>query len=280
MAPVGPGWQLDKAGFRLFDGTQNNYGAPSGAGVTVEMPTATGNAFFRGTVVAAKIQGPQGGASGSGARMWFDFTAGDKQLGPAGATPGVSPYWAIADERGVTRVEAGILATLGVSPLQWGMRVNDANHLPIWDSLGLIGVNPNALLVDTYGITITTYAELASLALPPVSHVGVSYFAIATARLVFSEPAGVADTLSITLTNDGITQPYGGGGYAGSPQNGGQVTAVGPFVNQTYMMPTVFWAFTVPDTKAHKVSLMAGTTGGTINFALSEARLAVLQLGN
>src|SRR5260370_42462409 len=100
------------------------------------MPAGTGNAFVRGTATASKIQGPQGGASGTGARMWLDFTAGDVAMAPAGATPGVSPYWAIADQNGITRVEAGLLAALGVSPLQWGMRVNDANNNPIFDFLG------------------------------------------------------------------------------------------------------------------------------------------------
>jgi len=276
--PANPGWQLDKSGFRLYDGTSNNYGAPSGAGVTVEMPSATGSAFFRGTITAAKIQGPQGGASGSGARMWFDFTAGDAAMAPAGATPGVSPYWAIADQNNVTRVEAGLLAAMGISPLQWGMRVNDQNHNPIWDSLGLIAVNA-ALLFDSYGIPVAGGTELANIQLPIPAHAGVSYFAIANATLNFSEPAGVPDTLSISLTLDGA-QPFLNFNAAGNPTNGIVSTQNGPFAGLNFTLPTIFWTVTVPDTKQHRISLMAGSTGGTINIASCQVRLATLQFGN
>src|SRR5258708_13596724 len=131
MAPVNPGWELDKAGFRLFDGTTNDSGAPSGKGVTVEMPSATGNAFFRGTVTASRLQGKAGGAGGTGARMWVDFTAGDPQISPAGETPGLAPYLAITHRQGVRRVEAGLSAALGISPKQWGLGVNGARSNPI-----------------------------------------------------------------------------------------------------------------------------------------------------
>src|SRR5258708_27630589 len=126
MAPVNPGWELDKAGFRLFDGTQNDYGAPSGKGVTVEMPSATGNAFFRGTVTASRLQGKAGGAGGTGARMWVDFTAGEPHISPAGETPGGSAYWAVTDRQGDRPVEAGLLAALGNFPTQRGIAVNDS----------------------------------------------------------------------------------------------------------------------------------------------------------
>lgn len=140
MGSAVPAWQLDHAGFRLYDGTQNDYGAPSGPGVTTELPSGTGNAFFRGIVTASRIQGVQGGATGKGARMWFDFTAGDPSVAPAGATAGISPYWGITDDNGVIRVEAGLLAALGISPSQWGIRVSDGTGKPIFDSMGLIAV--------------------------------------------------------------------------------------------------------------------------------------------
>src|SRR5258708_6225984 len=276
MAPVNPGWELDKAGFRLFDGTTNDSGAPSGKGVTVEMPSATGNAFFRGTGTASRLQGKAGGAGGTGARMWFDFTAGDPQISPAGETPGVSPYWAITDRQGVRRVEAGLLATLGISPTQWGMRVNDAGSNPIWDSLGLIAVN-SALLYDDYAIPLSGGTEIASIKLPTPAHVGVSYFAIATAQLTFSEPAAVPDTLSISITLDGAA-PFFNFNFAGNPTNGTVATQSGPFTNVNFTMPTIFWTVTVNDLKPHPISVMAGSTGGTITA--HQARLATLQFGN
>lgn len=145
LAPVskppvaGRGWTSDGNGYRVYDGTSNDYGAPSGPGVTVEL-TPFGNAFFRGTITTSRLQGKAGGAAGRGARMWLDFTAGDPLMGPAGATAGVSPYWAVTDDNGVIRVEAGLLTALGISPTQWGLRVRDALNNPIFDSLGLIAV--------------------------------------------------------------------------------------------------------------------------------------------
>lgn len=92
-------WALDRASFRAYDGTSNNYGAPSGAGVSVEI-TADGRLFL----------------GGQAANLVID------------------------DANGVPRVELGPMPARGVSPAQTGLRVNDGNANPIFDTLGLIGV--------------------------------------------------------------------------------------------------------------------------------------------
>lgn len=74
--------------------------------------------------VALNDQGQKGS-------MWMNFT----QLGP-----GQGPYGAVTDPNGVIRAEWGNLAANGNSPAQEGFRANDANHVPIFDSLGLIAV--------------------------------------------------------------------------------------------------------------------------------------------
>lgn len=48
---------FDASGIRLYDGSTNNYGAPAGAGVTVELDAQTGSAFFSGTIQASTIDG-------------------------------------------------------------------------------------------------------------------------------------------------------------------------------------------------------------------------------
>lgn len=47
---------VDSSGIRLYDGSATNYGAPSGAGVTVELRPATGSGFFSGQLAASLIQ--------------------------------------------------------------------------------------------------------------------------------------------------------------------------------------------------------------------------------
>src|SRR5258707_1335230 len=44
-----PRWILDDSGIKFHDGSQNNYGAPSGGGITVEI-APDGRAFFSGQV--------------------------------------------------------------------------------------------------------------------------------------------------------------------------------------------------------------------------------------
>lgn len=208
MAAGKAGWELDNAGFRLFDGTMNDYGAPSGKGITVEMPSATGAGFFRGTITASKIQGHGGGASGSGARMWFDLTAGDPVISPGGSSAGISPYWAITDDAGVIRVEAGILGALGISPSQWGIRVNDASRNPIFDSFGLIAVmsQPGGSLHGSSGQTFNApaYADITDsrLTVSPVRMGSWLVLAGITGSTSGAGPGGVAATIGL----DGVAQ--------------------------------------------------------------------------
>lgn len=63
--------------------------------------------------------------------MWMNFT---------NAGPGLGPYSAVTDTSNVVRAEWGNLAANGNSPAQYGFRANDAAGVPIFDSLGLIGV--------------------------------------------------------------------------------------------------------------------------------------------
>lgn len=49
-------------------------------------------------------------------------------------------YLVVKDGNGVTRVEMGNLPANGISPAQFGLRVDDQNNTPIFDSLGLINV--------------------------------------------------------------------------------------------------------------------------------------------
>lgn len=50
-------------------------------------------------------------------------------------------YMSFTDSNGVVRVEIGNLPARGVSPAQFGTRVNDAGGNPIFDTLGLVSSN-------------------------------------------------------------------------------------------------------------------------------------------
>ena len=122
---------MDANGIRMNDGTSNNYGDYSATpnGVTVDLNSNTGNAFFSGTVSASQIQGTAGAASGSGARMWIDLKD---------TAQGVGPLLDVNDGT-YDRVQVGNLAANGVSPAQYGLRVNNTLGSPIMDAYGLIG---------------------------------------------------------------------------------------------------------------------------------------------
>src|SRR5262249_31458072 len=53
-----------------------------------------------------------------------------------GNQPGQAPYQAVTDASGVVRVELGNLAANGISPAQFGLRVNNAAGNPILDNIG------------------------------------------------------------------------------------------------------------------------------------------------
>jgi hypothetical protein len=100
--------EFDDDGVRLYDGGSTDYGAPSGAGVTIEFPV-TGDGFFRGNLRALTLQLQQapnstpssdaslewwnGGNSSVGAYIFsYYFDSGDSSgstfLTEAGATGG------------------------------------------------------------------------------------------------------------------------------------------------------------------------------------------------
>jgi hypothetical protein len=89
----------------------------------------------------------------------------------------------------------------------------------------------------------------------------------------------VADTIGISITLDGA-QPFLNFNAADNPTNGFVGTPTGPFTNSSFVIPTVWWATTLGDLNAHTITLMAGSTGGTINVASSSFRLLAMQLGS
>ena len=128
----GVGVDVNASGIVLYDGTVTDHGA--GAGVTAKLNATNGNAFFSGTVSASQIQALQGGASGSGARMWADFVDN---------TPGIGPLLDVND--GIyDRVQIGNLSGLPNSPAQYGLRAVNSSGTAIFDSLGLIAAATNA----------------------------------------------------------------------------------------------------------------------------------------
>ena len=80
------------------------------------------------TIEASTIQSPSASSGQPFMRLQF-----------AGSGAGTSPLLVVSDGT-VRRVEVGNLAVNGVSPAQYGMRVNDASGNPIFDSQGLISV--------------------------------------------------------------------------------------------------------------------------------------------
>lgn len=197
-------------------------------------------------------------------------------------SPGLGPLMWVSDGTR-QRVQAGNLAVYtapnGVtSPAQYGFRAIDSTGNILFDSLGLVSVNPATQLQDSYAIPIgLSWTEIASVSLPTINHTNVSYFGIATATLNFSEPGGVGDTLMISLTLDCGT-PFLNFNAAGNPTNGSVATQVGPFTNVAFVMPTIFWTTNIPDLSAHRISVMAGKTGAS--FVSNQTRLATLQFGN
>ena len=127
-------WIIDSDSVRCNDGTGVNYG--KGAGVTTRLG-ADGNAFFSGTVAASivqgsYVQGAAGGASGTGARMWMDFSS---------TVVGTGPILKVNDGT-YDRVELGNLATSidGISLAGYKFRATNKTGNSIFDSDGLIQV--------------------------------------------------------------------------------------------------------------------------------------------
>ena len=122
-------FELDGNGLRYYDGTSNDYGL--GANGQRANLNKSGSLTLSGTLVASLVQGTAGGVGGSGARMWADF-----------GTPsaGTAPLLNVRDAGGYDRLQFGNLTASGggLSPAQYGVRVNDASGTPIFDTIGLM----------------------------------------------------------------------------------------------------------------------------------------------
>jgi len=198
--------------------------------------------------------------------MWSNYS----NLGP-----GQGPYSAVTDTTGVIRAEWGNLAANGASPAQFGFRANDANHVPIFDSLGLISVM-QSLGREQFGPSQTiggggggtnvaiTNSSLA-FSLPRAEHV----FALAMVLATISN--GTGTTLGTVL--------FGVDG-TGDGSNGTTMQWLGkPDTNPNYVAVTGFY-FNSLAAGSHTINLLASLNPTTDSFFIDQYDIVAFQLGS
>jgi Fibronectin type III domain len=116
-SPTGPRVVMDNAGIRLYDGSATDYG--EGPGVTTQLNSLAGTAFFSGTVSASKIITPVSSTQIAGADL--DLTG----------IP-VLQFW---DGNGTTRVLVGEFYSASDGTLQYGFEVIDPTGRLLFDSV-------------------------------------------------------------------------------------------------------------------------------------------------
>lgn len=108
---------MDSAGLRLYDGSATDYG--DGPGITTDLNSSTGNAFFAGTVSASKILSPPGVSPSAE----MDLTG--------------IPVLTFRDTNGIPRVSVGEFTSAVDSSSQYGMQALDETGAVIFDTVGL-----------------------------------------------------------------------------------------------------------------------------------------------
>lgn len=114
--------------------------------------------------------------------------------------------FAAIDQNAVTRAEMGNLGPNGISPAQWGIRVNDANGVPILDAIGL-----SQVMQQLVNLAATASPFTSSSATPVVVTGTSQNFSLSrTQRLLFAWAAscsysgGGAQTTFADLALDGV----------------------------------------------------------------------------
>lgn len=179
---------LDNMGLRLYDGSSTDYGAPSGVGVTMELRNDGTMFLGKGLTIQSAILG---------AFLKIDFTT-------------ANPMIRISDGSS-DRVQIGNLIANGISPAQWGMRVNDAVGSPIFDSLGLINVmtllGSGANNNNAFTITSTTFVPITGCSVSfTIPRTTKFYLAWASSAVVTAAGAGFYGYVAPVL--DSVAQNF------------------------------------------------------------------------
>ena len=180
-----------------------------------------------------------------------------------GSVAGNAPYQAVADASGTVRVELGNLAANGISPQQFGLRANDVNGAPIFDSLGLINVMGRVGGVNVGGgfnTSSTTFVDITSCSFTATlaRQSRILTFYQAAANLNF-------DTFGdIVLNIDSVVQ----GADLFYPQ-----------INTNGVLTCTLWDVIILAAGSHTWKLRARVGNASGNILLSTASIEAFQLG-
>lgn len=196
---------------------------------------------------------------------------GNMWLSQTGNQPGQAPYQAVTDLAGVTRVEFGNLAANGISPAQYGFRTNDASQVPLFDSLGVIGVMSSLgsnFFPGNQTITSATPVLITQTAVTFTLTRAIRVLIVYSAS-VSENPTGSGNLSLADLFIDGSNQSAGGNGPAielqYAPTTNGAVTSTGVYT------PSLA-------SGSHTVDLR-GSTNGTAGINVTQAAMLCYRSG-
>lgn len=235
-------WVLDQTSLRVYDGTLNNYGAPSGVGVIAEFG-ANGQTFLgAGLTLQSALSGPL--------------------LQLVAATPLLR-----VSDGSVDRFLAGNMSVNGVSPAGYGFRVNDSGGNPLLDHLGPITGGVMASLGVSSGTGGSTTTSTT-----PVDVPGTPMTITVSTRpknlLLFALFVGHVSVEGNTMGT--IINPGGAGSASGSAPIGTAQDVTG-----------MAWLY-IPSVAvgSYTMKLQFQVSGGGITGTMSGSNLQVWQLGS